>query len=97
MLGKRLLYLSLLLLAQRSKGKRDDPTPLPSESPVEPATVRNPDRSRHFDCLINGRAMSVNTAFLVSGDWSCPGYLTVSGLSSATQSGYVMSLILSGS
>jgi hypothetical protein len=94
---KVFLYLSLMLLTQCSKCKRDDPAPQPPKDPLSTLPPETQSGNGTFGCLINGQAMSVKTAFLVSGDWSCPACLTVAGQSSATQPDYVMSLILAGS
>lgn len=96
MIRKLPLYFALLLLTQCSKCKTDDPQPEPPKDPLSTLPPESQTGKGTFGCLINGQAMSVSSAFLTSGDWSCNTCLTVSSQSSATQPEYVMSLLLTG-
>ena len=96
MLRKVFLYLSLLLLTQCTKCKQGDPAPQPPKTPLNLLPPETQLGKGTFGCLINGQAMSISSAFLTSGDWSCTTCLTVSSQSSAAQPEYVMSLLLTG-
>ena len=96
MLRKLLLYAALATLTQCSKCKRDDPQPQPPKDQLSLLPPETQTGKGTFGCLINGKAMSVSSAFLTSGDWSCTTCLTVSSQTSAAQPEYVMSLLLTG-
>ncbi|GAB3574080.1 Riean_0653 family protein [Hymenobacter daeguensis] len=93
---KPLLYLCLLTLTQCTKCKQTDPTPDPPKDPLSLLPPETQNGAGTFGCLVNGQAMSVNSAFLISGDWSCNSCLTIASQSSATQSEYGISLLLAG-
>ena len=96
MLRKLLLYAALLTLTQCSQCKKNDPVPQPPKDPLSTLPPETQTGAGTFGCLVNGQPLSVKSAFLTSGDWSCNNCLTISSQSSAAQPDYTISLLVTG-
>lgn len=49
-----------------------------------------------FGCLVNGKIVSVNSAFLAQGDWSSPSSLRILGSTSVPQPDYSFQIVTNG-
>ena len=79
MFGKLPLYLSLLLLTQCSKCKRDDPTPLPPKDPLSTLPPETAVGKNTFACLVNGKAFIAPYTTSANGDWQSLTRLAIGG------------------
>ncbi len=77
MLRRLPLYLSLLLLTQCSKCKRDDPTPQPPKNPLSLLPPETLTGAGTCGCLVNGVAYITTSAIATSGEWVSPTKLAV--------------------
>ncbi|MBO2007912.1 hypothetical protein [Hymenobacter negativus] len=77
MLRRFPLYLSLLLLTQCSKCKRDAPTPLLPQDPLSLLPPETQTGAGTFGCLVNGIAYTTTSSIAVSGEWISASKLAV--------------------
>jgi len=73
------LYLSLLLLTQCSRCKRDDPQPEPPEDPLSLLPPETAEGKGTLACLVNGQAYWALFSTSANGDLQSPMRLVIGG------------------